>query len=426
MDGPPGGRKVSPGRLEAPRGTRDVLPAEHRIRRRILTVAAELFAAYGYGQLTTPTFEHTEVFARGVGRSTDIVRKEMYTFDDRGGRSITLRPEGTAGVVRAFVEHGMHKLPLPVKVWYTGPMFRYEAPQSGRFREHTQIGAEAIGSDDPLLDVEVIALLSAMYTALGVPDVRLRISSLGDAATRGPYRASLLEYLATHADALPEEARQRMAENPMRLFDSKDPAVAAVMAAAPRIADSLSDQAAAHYGQVRAALDAVGIAYEQDPGLVRGLDYYTHTVFEFTCDRLGAQSGIGGGGRYDGLVHELGGPELSGVGFGTGIERIVLALEAAGITAPAAPVDVYFAAVDEASRLEAFAMMTRLRARGRSCEADRAGRSLKGMMRHAASVGARRTVILGPRERAQGIAMVRDMQSGEQVEVRLSELEGTL
>ncbi len=193
VDGLAGGRQVSHGRLEAPRGTRDVLPAEHRIRDRILRVAAETFAAYGFGQLTTPTFEHTEVFARGVGASTDIVRKEMYTFEDRGGRSITLRPEGTAGVVRAFLEHGMHKLPLPVKLWYTEPMFRYEAPQSGRFREHTQIGAEAIGSGDPLLDAEVIALLAGIYAALGVPDVRLRISSLGDAATREPYRRELLD-----------------------------------------------------------------------------------------------------------------------------------------------------------------------------------------------------------------------------------------
>ena len=417
---------MSHGRLEAPRGTRDVLPAEHRIRDRILRVAADTFAAYGFGQLTTPTFEHTEVFARGVGASTDIVRKEMYTFEDRGGRSITLRPEGTAGVVRAFLEHGMHKLPLPVKLWYTEPMFRYEAPQSGRFREHTQVGAEAIGSGDPLLDAEVIALLARIYAALGVPDVRLRISSLGDAATREPYRRELLDYLTRHAAALPADAHQRMRENPMRLFDSKDPAVAAVMADAPRIVDALSDTAAAHAVAVRQALDAIGVAYVQDPGLVRGLDYYTHTVFEFTCDRLGAQSGIGGGGRYDGLVSELGGPALAGVGFGTGIERIVLALDAAGITAPTAPVDVYFAAVDEQSRLEAFAMMSRLRARGRSCEADRAGRSLKGMMRHAASVGARRTVILGPRERERGMAMVRDMHSGEQIEVRLSELEGTL
>ena len=402
------------------------MPEEHRVRERILRTAAAAFAGYGFGQVTTPTFEHTEVFSRGVGASTDIVRKEMYTFDDRGGRSITLRPEGTAGVVRAFVEHGMHKLPLPVKLWYTGSMFRYEAPQSGRFREHTQIGAEAIGSDDPLLDAEVIALAAAIYTSLGVPDVRLRISSLGDAASRAPYRARLLEYLQTHVDALPEDARQRMQENPMRLFDTKDPVVAAVMANAPRLVDSLSEEAAEHFARVLAALDAVGIAYEQDPSLVRGLDYYTHTVFEFTCDRLGAQSGLGGGGRYDGLVHELGGPELPGVGFGSGIERIVLALAAAGIHAPPQTIDIYFAAVDDASRREAFAIMTRLRARGRSCDGDRGGRSLKGMMRQAATLGAERTVIMGPRECERGVAVVREMQTGEQTEVPLSQLEESL
>jgi histidyl-tRNA synthetase len=417
---------MSTGRLEAPRGTRDVLPREHLVRNEILAAASAAFAAYGFGRLSTPTFEHTEVFARGVGASTDIVRKEMYTFDDRGGRSITLRPEGTAGVVRAFVEHGMHKLPLPVKLWYTGPMFRYEAPQSGRFREHTQIGAEAIGSADPLLDAEVIALLSGIYSALGVPDVRLRISTLGDADSRGPYRRQLNGFLNDVRDRLPDDARSRMDDNPMRLFDSKDPDVVAVMADAPRITDALSAAADEHYATVRAALDAVGVEYDQDPDLVRGLDYYTHTVFEFTCDRLGAQSGIGGGGRYDGLVSELGGPELSGVGFGTGIERIVLALEAAGHEPAAAPVDVYFAAVGDDARLEAFAMMARLRARGRSCEADRAGRSLKGMMRHAASVGAARTVIIGPREREQGTAVVRDMATGDQIEVRMSELEGSL
>jgi len=417
---------VSGGRIDAPRGTRDVLPEEHRLRREILRSAAEVFAAYGFGQVTTPTFEHTEVFARGVGASTDIVRKEMYTFEDRGGRSLTLRPEGTAGVVRAFVEHGMHKLPLPVKLWYTGSMFRYEAPQSGRFREHTQIGAEAIGSHDPLLDAEVIALAAAIYSALGVPEIRLRVSSLGDAASREPYRAHLLEYLEMHLDTLPDDARQRMNENPMRLFDSKDPAVGAVMAHAPRLVDNLSEQASDHFARVLAALDDVGIAYELDPSLVRGLDYYTHTVFEFTCDRLGAQSGIGGGGRYDGLVAQLGGPELPGVGFGSGIERIVLALAAAGIQAPPKAIDVYFAALDERSRSETFAMMTRLRARGRSCDADRTGRSLKGMMRHAASMGATTTVILGPRERERGVAVIREMQTGDQVDVPLSDLEGSL
>lgn len=411
-------------RPEAPRGTRDVLPAEHRTRDHVVATAAEVFRLHGYGHITTPTFEHTEVFARGVGASTDIVRKEMYTFDDRGGRSITLRPEGTAGVVRAFVEHGMHKLPLPVKLWYTGPMFRYEAPQAGRFREHTQLGVEAIGSTDPLLDAEVITMLHALYVRLGVPAVRLRIGTLGDAATRGPYRELLLAYL--ERCELPADARERAQENPMRLFDSKDPAVQAVMADAPRLADSLSPEAVDHHATVLAALAAAGVPYEQDAALVRGLDYYTHTVFEFTCDRLGAQSGIGGGGRYDGLVEQLGGQPAPGIGFGTGIERIVLALEAGGEAPPAPGVDVYFAVLGDETRRELFPMLSRLRARGLSCEFDFAGRGLKGMMRHASGLGARRVVIVGEREREAGIAVVRDMAGGEQHEVPLSDLETSL
>ncbi len=413
-------------RPEAPRGTRDVLPAEGRRRARILEVAAEAFRTHGYGRIATPTFEHTEVFVRGVGASTDIVRKEMYTFTDLGGRSLTLRPEGTAPVVRAFVEHGMHKLPLPVRLWYTAPMFRYEAPQSGRQREHTQIGAEALGSDDPLLDAEVVALLSGMYRRLGVPGVHLRISSLGDAATRGPYRAELLAYLERHRDALPEDARARMADNPMRLFDAKDPDVRAVMAEAPRILERLGDAAADHHRAVLAGLDSVGVPYVEDPALVRGLDYYTKTVFEFTCDRLGAQSGIGGGGRYDGLVEQLGGPPTPGIGFGTGIERIVLALEAAGAEDPAEVPDVYFAALDPEARAAVFPVMARLRGRGVACDMDHQGRSMKGMMRHAAGLGARTVVIIGAREREQGVAAVRDMSEGTQREVPLTRLEDEL
>ncbi|MFN8111441.1 MAG: histidine--tRNA ligase [Thermoleophilia bacterium] len=415
---------MSQRRLEAPRGTRDVLPDEHRLRDHVVATAARLFTLHGYGHISTPTFEHTEVFARGVGDSTDIVRKEMYTFDDRGGRSITLRPEGTAGVVRAFLEHGMHKLPLPVKLWYTGSMFRYEAPQAGRFREHVQLGVEAIGSTDPLLDAEVITMLHALYTQLGVPDVRLRVGTLGDAATRGPYRERLIAHL--QAADLPEDARERMHQNPMRLFDSKDPRVQAVMADAPRIAQHLGPEAAAHHATVLAALDAAGVPYQRDDTLVRGLDYYTHTVFEFTCDRLGAQSGIGGGGRYDGLVQQLGGPEAPGIGFGTGIERIVLALQAAELAPPDPGVDVYVAALGEEARAWAFPLIARLRARGLSCATDFGGRGLKGMMRHAAGLGARRTVILGEREFAAGTAAVRDMAGGEQREVPLDELEAHL
>jgi histidyl-tRNA synthetase len=398
-----------------PKGTRDVLPAESRVRARIEGVAAEVMAAHGFGRITTPTFEETEVFVRGVGTATDIVRKEMYTFEDRGGRSITLRPEGTAPVARAYVDYGMHKLPQPVKLWYVAPMFRYEAPQKGRFREHWQVGAEAFGSDDPLLDAEMIALLAGMYERLGVPGVRLRISSMGDAEGRGPYRERLLAHLSGFADALPPDARDRMNENPLRLFDMKDDAVRAAVAGAPRLVDHLTDAAREHHARVLDALRLMGIPFDEDPTLVRGLDYYTRTVFEFTCDRLGAQSGIGGGGRYDGLVQSLGGPEVPGVGFGTGIERVTLALgdEEIGTSV----VDAYLAVPDADIRLALMPLLCDMRRSGLRVEAGTAGKGLKAMMRHASGLGARHVVIIGPREHAEGRATVRDMQTGDQVEV---------
>ena len=403
-----------------PRGTRDVLPTESRVRALIEGAAGELMAANGFGRVTTPTFEETEVFVRGVGTATDIVRKEMYTFDDRGGRSLTLRPEGTAPVARAYVENGMHKLPQPVKLWYLAPMFRYEAPQSGRFREHWQVGAEAFGSEDPLLDVEMIALLSELYDRLGVPEVRLRISSMGDPDGRGPYRERLLAHLAPHEESLPRDARERMHENPLRLFDMKDDAVQAVMHDAPRLLDNLTDDARAHHERVLEGLRLLGIAYDEDPTLVRGLDYYTRTVFEFTCDRLGAQSGIGGGGRYDGLVASLGGPEVPGVGFGTGVERITLALGEEAASAQV--VDVYLAIPDADIRLELMPVLRDLRRAGLRVEAGTSGKGLKAMMRHASGLGASNVIIIGPREHAEGVATVRDMQSGDQVEVPVADL----
>jgi histidyl-tRNA synthetase len=410
----------------APRGTRDVLPAEGLVRQAVVDAAREVFAAYGYGPIDTPTFEETEVFVRGVGASTDVVRKEMYTFEDRGGRSLTLRPEGTAPVARAYVEHGMHKLPQPVKLWYLAPMFRFEAPQSGRYREHRQLGVEALGSDDPLLDAEVIAVLDDLYRRLDVPGVRLRLGSMGDAESRAPYRARLVEYLEAHAGDLGPEGRERIRDNPLRLFDAKDERIAAIMAEAPKLLDALSPAAQAHRERVNAALEAVGIAFEEDPTLVRGFDYYTKTVFEFTCDLLGAQSGIGGGGRYDGLVEELGGPPTPGIGFGTGLERIVLALEAGGLTPEPPGIDVYLAVPDADLRLPLLPVLAELRARGLRCESDLRGRGLKAMLRHADSLGARLTVIVGPRDYEAGVATVRDMRSGDQEQVPLERLAATL
>ncbi len=395
-----------------------MLPAESRVRQRIVRESAGLLAACGFGRITTPTFEETDVFVRGVGTATDIVRKEMYTFDDRSGRSLTLRPEGTAPVARAYVEHGMHKLPQPVKLWYMAPMFRYEAPQSGRFREHWQVGAEAFGSEDPLLDVELIALLADLYARLGVPEVRLRISSMGDPDGRGAYRERLMAYLTAHEDALRASLREH--ENPLRLFDMKDDAVQAVMADAPRLVDNLTDDAREHHTRVLDGLRLLGIPFEEDSTLVRGLDYYTRTVFEFTCDRLGAQSGIGGGGRYDGLVASLGGPEVAGVGFGTGVERITLALGEDAASAPV--VDVYVAIPDADIRMELLPMLRDLRRAGLRVEAGTAGKGLKAMMRHAAGLGAGNVIIIGPREHAEGVATVRDMETGDQVEVPVGDL----
>jgi histidyl-tRNA synthetase len=411
-----GGRRAA-----APRGTRDVLPDEGAVRRRVIETARAAFERYGYGRLVTPTFEETEVFVRGVGTSTDVVRKEMYTFEDGSGRSLSLRPEGTAPVVRAFVEHGMHKLPLPVKLWYVAPMFRYEAPQAGRYREHWQVGAEAIGSASPLLDAEVIALLDGIYRELGLSGVRLRLGSMGDPESRGPYRERLVSYLEGRLDALDEDARERMRINPLRLFDTKDPRVQEVMEGAPTLLDNLSPAAQEHREQVLGALDALGIAYEEDPRLVRGFDYYTMTVFEFTSDALGAQSAVGGGGRYDGLVEALGGPPTPGIGFGAGVERIVLALTGGEIP-PAPGPDVYLAVPDERLRLELLPLLERLRAAGLRCESDLGGRSLKAMMRHAAGLRAATAVIVGPRDHEAGVATVRDMGSGEQRQVPLGDL----
>jgi histidyl-tRNA synthetase len=391
------------------------------VRQRVIDVARDAFERHGYGRIVTPTFEETEVFVRGVGTSTDVVRKEMYTFQDGSGRSLSLRPEGTAPVVRAFVQHGMHKLPLPVKLWYAAPMFRYEAPQAGRYREHWQVGAEAIGSDDPLLDAEVIALLDGIYRELGVPGVSLRLGSMGDPESRGPYREALVAYLEEHRDALDQDAQERMRLNPLRLFDTKDPRVAEVMRDAPTLIDHLSPAAQAHREAVNDALGRLGIPFDEDPTLVRGFDYYTMTVFEFTSEHLGAQSAVGGGGRYDGLVEALGGPPTPGIGFGAGIERIVLAMGEAAQAAAGGP-DVYLAVPDAGLRTALLPLLQELRAAGLRAESNLGGRSMKSMMRHAASLGARRVVIVGPREHEEGIATVRDMQSGEQRAVPLRDL----
>jgi histidyl-tRNA synthetase len=398
-------------RFQPPRGTFDVLPAEAARRDRILGAAAQLFGRAGYGRIETPAFEETELFARGVGGSTDIVRKEMFTFTDQGGRSLTLRPEATAAICRAYLSEGMQTQAQPVKLWWQGPLFRHERPQAGRFRQFTQVDAEAIGSDSPLVDAELILLCDELLRELGVPALELRLGSLGSLAARAAYRDELSAYLRAHEEELAEDVRERIDENPLRAFDSKDEGTAAVMAGAPTMLDRLAGEDAEHFAAVRAQLERAGIPYEVDAGLVRGLDYYTRTVFEFHCGALGAQSQVAGGGRYDGLIELLGGPPTPGCGWAVGVERILLALDE---PAPEPAADVFVAAAAGQSE-RALALVTELRRSGLRAELDLAGRSLKGQMKQADRVGAARTVILD----ADG-ARLRDMESGEQRELDLS------
>jgi histidyl-tRNA synthetase len=394
-------------KYQAPRGTFDVLPEQARGRARIERAAAAIFAGAGYEPVATPAFEDTELFERGVGRSTDIVRKEMFTFEDKGGRSLTLRPEGTAPICRAYLEHGMHKLAQPVKLSYLGPFFRHERPQAGRYRQFHQLGAECIGTDSPLADAEAIMLLSDLLRELGVPGVELRLGSLGALDARRDYLEQLKAHLHAHEAELSDDVRERIDINPLRAFDSDHAGSRAVMADAPTIVGSLTGEDAEHFAAVRGLLDAAGIAYVVDPTLVRGLDYYTRTIFSFVCDALGAQSEIGGGGRYDGLIEQLGGPPTPAVGWAAGIERILLALDEEE-EAPGR--DAFVAIADDGQRARAMALAVELRHAGLSAEIDLAHRSLKGQLKHANRIGARRVLIL----EADGSAQLRDMSTGEQ------------
>jgi histidyl-tRNA synthetase len=394
---------------QAPKGTFDVLSEDARARDRLEQMVRGVFGRAGYGRIETPVFEDTELFERGVGETTDVVQKEMFTFEDRGGRSVTLRPEGTAPVCRAYIEHGMHKLAQPVKLFYWGPFFRYEAPQAGRYRQFHQFGAEAIGSEEPLVDAEVIMLFDDLLSELGVPGVQLRLSSLGSPELRASYRDELSAYLRSNESSLSKDVRERIDANPLRAFDSKDEGTSEVMAGAPRLLERLDGADADHFEAVRALLDANGVAYEVDDTLVRGLDYYTRTVFEFNSDRLGAQSQLGGGGRYDHLVEQLGGPATPAAGWAAGIERILLALGDELELEPEAR-DAFVAAVTDEQRGKAVALVAELRNAGLSAELDLAARGLKGQLKQANRIGARRTLILAE----DGTMQIRDMDTGEQ------------
>ncbi|MEA2161464.1 MAG: histidyl-tRNA synthetase [Solirubrobacteraceae bacterium] len=400
--------------IQAPRGTFDVLPADAARRELLESHVRRILGAAGFRRIETPAFESTELFARGVGEATDIVQKEMYSFDDGGGRSLTLRPEGTAPVCRAYIEHGMHKLPQPVKLWYLSSFFRSEAPQRGRYRQFWQVGAEVIGAAGPDTDAELIVVLSELLQAVGVKDTQLRLASLGSPETRNEYRGELTAYLREHEDGLSSEVRARIELNPMRAFDSNDPRTRETMRGAPKLMDRLASDDAEHFAQVRTLLDDAGIPYELDTTLVRGLDYYTRTLFEFTSDALGAQSGVAGGGRYDRLIEQLGGPVTPASGWAAGVERMLLA----GPELPTAPdlVDLFVAraAVEDAADRTAFELAREARRAGLAAQLELTARSLKGQLKQADRIGARYVAIVADSEHAS----LKNMESGEQRELQ--------
>ncbi|WP_370737214.1 histidine--tRNA ligase [Mycolicibacterium aurum] len=411
----------TPTSFAAPKGVPDYYPPDSAqfvaVRSGLLDAARRA----GYGDIELPIFEDTALFARGVGESTDVVSKEMYTFADRGERSVTLRPEGTAGVMRAVIEHGLDRGQLPVKLCYSGPFFRYERPQAGRYRQLQQVGVEAIGVDDPALDAEVIAVADAGFRSLGLDGFRLEITSLGDDSCRPQYRELLQEYLF-RLD-LDDETRRRAEINPLRVLDDKRPAMKEMTADAPVMLDYLSDAAKEHFDTVLAHLDALGVPYVINPRMVRGLDYYTKTTFEFVHDGLGAQSGIGGGGRYDGLMAQLGGRDLSGIGFGLGVDRALLALRAEGKTVgETARVDVYAVPMGADAKVRLAVLAAQLRAAGVRVDLAYGDRSLKGAMKGADRSGASIALVAGDRDLEAGTVGVKSLGTGEQVDVAIDDV----
>jgi histidyl-tRNA synthetase len=374
--------------------------------------ARELLASYNYSEIRTPVFEEARLFARTAGEGSDIVvQKEMFTFTDKGEREMALRPEGTPGAVRAYIEHNLYKLAQPIKLFYIGPMFRQERQQRGRYRQHTQIGVEALGTSDPLVDVEVISLLYAIHRAVGVRDEIVYLNNLGDAKTRQTYVPELRAYLKKHSGELDPDSLARMDTNPLRTFDSKHEGTQAVLAEAPRITSFLSEEASAHLAAVLEGLGALGIPYEIDDGLVRGLDYYTMTVFEAKSGALGAQDTVGAGGRYNGLISDLGGPDLGGIGFGSGVERMLLA---AASQEKKASLDVFFVTLAPEARITAMTLAGALREEGISADLDYGGRGMRAQFKKADRAGASYVVVLGEDELAREVATLRDMASGKE------------
>jgi len=407
--------------LNPVRGTRDILPDENRRRRFVEHVAFDHASRYGFGEISTPVFEFTEVFARTLGDSSDIVTKEMYTFADRGGDSITLRPENTAGVARAFISNGLTQH-VPLKLFYRGPMFRYERPQKGRYRQFHQVGVELIGVAGPLADAEVIALGADVLAALGLSDrVTLQLNSLGDGESRVAYRDVLVDYLRSHRQSLSEESLIRLERNPLRVLDSKDDGDRKVVAGAPQITDSLNSASRAFFDTLTGFLERAEVAYRVNPRLVRGLDYYCHTAFEFTTDALGAQGAVLAGGRYDGLVKQMGGPPTAGTGWAAGVERLMMLVDDVGRAAR--PLAVVPQSDDQVS--DAWSIAQRLRCAGFVVDLGYSG-NLGKRMKRANKSDARACIILGEDEIARGVVTTRDMDTGEQQEVMLKDIEDHL
>jgi histidyl-tRNA synthetase len=408
-------------KISAPKGVSEYVPSRSSAFEFVRDSLISPAKLAGYQLIELPVFEDTELFTRGVGESTDVVSKEMYTFEDRGGRSITLRPEGTAGVMRAVIEHGLDRGQLPVKVWYSGQFFRAERPQAGRYRQFYQVGIEAIGLDDPAIDAEVIAIADAGFKAIGLSKYRLEITSLGDAESRAAHRVDLVKFISTLT--LDEVTAARAQINPLRLFDDKREEMRKAMADAPLLINYLNDDSRQQFEQVQKYLDALGIAYVLNPRMVRGLDYYTGTTFEFVHELLGAQSGIGGGGRYDGLMEQLGGQSLSGIGFGLGVDRALIAAEAEGVIGNDAFVsDLFIIPLGEAAKVNALTIAADLRAHGKTVEIAFGDRALKGAMKSADKSGATHVIVLGDAEISSGTVELKEMKSGHTSSVKIDSL----
>ncbi|MEE1185957.1 MAG: histidine--tRNA ligase [Acutalibacteraceae bacterium] len=408
--------------IQAIKGTQDVLPQQSYQLRFVENKLLEIAELYGFNELRTPVFEHTELFNRSVGDTTDVVQKEMYTFNDNGGRSISLRPEGTAGAARAFLEHGMHNLPLPQKVSYITSCYRYEKPQAGRLREFHQFGVECFGSDSPVADAEVISLAKNCFDVLGVKNLSLEINSIGCPECRKNYSNALKEYFGSQSDELCDTCKDRLQRNPMRILDCKSPVCKKICENAPTVLEFLCDECKEHFEKVKKQLEALNIEYKVNPKIVRGLDYYTKTVFEFVSNDLGAQSTVCGGGRYDGLIEEIGGQPTPALGFGMGIERLMLILQAQNIELPdSAGCTLYIAPMGEEATLKANVLCDKVRQEGFCALTDLSGRGLKAQMKYANKIGAKFTLVLGDEEIKSNKAKLKNMNDSTETEVELND-----